>query len=114
MWECMRFKDGISILCVPVFLLVQVVGNLVVSNCCWPKIITPVDLATYVPELKSNLPHTRVLRRSLQRVAGPISAPERLGNTAPKKRLSGRGDPVSDLTGLSIKPKTSNADYGAF
>jgi len=30
MWDCLRWGDEISFLCIPVFLLVQVVGNLVV------------------------------------------------------------------------------------
>ena len=38
-----------------------------------------------------------VLRRSVGRIAGPISAAQRLGYTAPKKRRSG-GEPLATLS----------------
>ena len=43
-----------------------------------------------------------VLRRSVYRVAGLISAAKRLDNTAPQKRRSG-SDTASDFTGFGIE-----------
>ena len=54
-----------------------------------------------------------ILPRSVGRVAGTISAAQRLDNTAPKK-LRSVGDALSYLTCPGVEPTTSCADSDAF
>ena len=70
-----------------------------------------IILRTYSKKLKkkTNLHYTRRITTQRARVAGPVSAAQRLGSTAPKKRRS-VGNAVSDLTDPGLESQTSRTN----
>ena len=70
-----------------------------------------IILRTYSKKLKkkTNLHYTRRITTQRARVAGPVSAAQRLSSTAPKKRRS-VGNAVSDLTDPGLEPQTSRTN----